>query len=54
MTALRVLLGLVSGLAVFAAAEVRGQDRAPEPMEYRTKDYRAPTPAEIPTATVKT
>src|SRR5712671_3445837 len=52
MNGLRVLLGLVSGLAVFAAAEVRGQDRAPEPMEYRTKDYRAPTPAGLAGARV--
>ena len=45
MSALRILLGFVSGLAVLAVAEIRGEDRAPEPTEYRTKDYRAPTPA---------
>ena len=41
----RVLLSLVSGLAVLAAADVRSEDRPPEPTEYRTRDYRAPTPA---------
>ena len=45
MNAPRVLLALVSGLAVLAAAGVHGEDRAPEPTEYRTRDYRAPTPA---------
>ena len=52
MNGLRVLLGLVSGFAVFAAADVRGEDRAPEPTEYRTKDYRAPTPAGLAGARV--
>jgi PQQ-dependent catabolism-associated CXXCW motif protein len=52
MTALRVLLGLVSGLAAFIAADVRGDDRAREPAEYRTNDYRAPTPATLAGARV--
>ncbi len=52
MSGLRVLLGLVSGLAVLVAADVRGQDRPPEPTEYRTKDYRAPTPASLAGARV--
>ena len=52
MNALRILLGLVSGLAAFAVAEIRGEDRAPEPTEYRTKDYRAPTPAGLAGARV--
>jgi PQQ-dependent catabolism-associated CXXCW motif protein len=45
MNGLRVLLGLASGLAVLMAADARSEDRPPEPTDYRTKDYRAPTPA---------
>jgi PQQ-dependent catabolism-associated CXXCW motif protein len=45
MNGFGILLGLMSGLAVLIAADVRSEDRAPEPAEYRTKDYRAPTPA---------
>jgi PQQ-dependent catabolism-associated CXXCW motif protein len=52
MNELRVLLGLVSGFALFVAADVRGEDRPPEPAEYRTKDYRAPTPAGLAGARV--
>jgi PQQ-dependent catabolism-associated CXXCW motif protein len=52
MNALRVLVGLASGLVVFAAADLRGQDRVPEPAEYRTSDYRAPTPAGLAGAKV--
>src|ERR1700680_4034583 len=52
MNALRVLLGLASGLAVLVAADVRGEDRAPEPTEYRTKDYRPPTRAGLAGARV--
>jgi PQQ-dependent catabolism-associated CXXCW motif protein len=51
---LRVLLSLVSGLAVFAAADVRGADQVPEPSGYRTKEYRAPTPAGLAGARVVT
>ena len=52
MSALRILLGLVSGLAVLVAVDVRSEDRPPEPTEYRTKDYRAPTPASLAGARV--
>jgi PQQ-dependent catabolism-associated CXXCW motif protein len=52
MSALRLLLSLVSGLAVLVAADVRSQDRPPDPTEYRTKDYRAPTPAALAGARV--
>jgi PQQ-dependent catabolism-associated CXXCW motif protein len=56
MTRLRLLVGLVSGFAVclvvFLAAEVRSADRPPEPAEYRTKDYRAPTPVGLAGARV--
>jgi PQQ-dependent catabolism-associated CXXCW motif protein len=52
MNGLRVLLGLVSGLAVLVAGDVRSEDRPPEPTEYRTKDYRAPTPASLAGARV--
>jgi PQQ-dependent catabolism-associated CXXCW motif protein len=45
MNGFGILLGLMSGLAVLIAGDVRSEDRAPEPAEYRTKDYRAPTPA---------
>ena len=54
MKAFRILPGLVLGLAIFAAADIRGEDRAPEPAEYRTKDYRAPTPAGLAGARVVT
>src|SRR5580704_2167436 len=54
MNGLRALLGLVSGLAVLVAAEVRGEVQPPEPTEYRTKDYRAPTPAGLAGAHVVT
>jgi PQQ-dependent catabolism-associated CXXCW motif protein len=47
-------LGVLSGLIAFVAADVRGEDRAPEPTEYRTKDYRAPTPASLSGARVVT
>jgi PQQ-dependent catabolism-associated CXXCW motif protein len=52
MSARRLLVGFASLLAVFAAVEVHGQDRALEPAEYRTKDYRAPTPATLAGAKV--
>jgi PQQ-dependent catabolism-associated CXXCW motif protein len=52
MTALRLLLGVASGLIVLTATDLRGQDRVPEPTEYRTKDYRAPTPATLAGAKV--
>jgi PQQ-dependent catabolism-associated CXXCW motif protein len=52
MNALHVFAGLASGLVVFAAAGLRGQDRVPEPAEYRTSDYRAPTPAGLAGAKV--
>ena len=45
MNGIGILFGLMSGLAVLIAADVRSEDRGPEPAEYRTKDYRAPTPA---------
>jgi PQQ-dependent catabolism-associated CXXCW motif protein len=45
MNGFGILLGLMSGLAVLIAGDVRSEDRAPEPAGYRTKDYRAPTPA---------
>ena len=48
----QVLLALMSGLAIIAAAGVRGEDRPPEPTEYRTRDYRAPTPAGLAGARV--
>jgi PQQ-dependent catabolism-associated CXXCW motif protein len=51
---LRVLFSLVAGLAIFAAAEVRGADHVPEPSGYRTKEYRAPTPAGLAGARVVT
>jgi PQQ-dependent catabolism-associated CXXCW motif protein len=47
MNGFGILLGVMSGLAVLIAGDVRGEDRAPEPAEYRTKDYRAPTPAAL-------
>jgi PQQ-dependent catabolism-associated CXXCW motif protein len=47
-----VLLGVLSGLIAFVAADARGADRAPEPTGYRTKDYRAPTPAGLSGARV--
>ena len=52
MNGLCIVLGLVSGLAVVAADDVRGEDRPAEPTEYRTKDYRAPTPATLAGARV--
>jgi PQQ-dependent catabolism-associated CXXCW motif protein len=52
MKRLCLLLGLVSGVAIWGAAHARGDDRAPEPAEYRTKDYRAPTPAGLAGARV--
>jgi PQQ-dependent catabolism-associated CXXCW motif protein len=52
MNPLRVLAGLASGLVVFAAADLHGQDQVPEPAEYRTSDYRAPTPAGLAGAQV--
>jgi len=52
MNGLRVLLGLASGLAVLMAADVRSEDRPPEPTDYRTKDYRAPTPTGLAGARV--
>jgi PQQ-dependent catabolism-associated CXXCW motif protein len=52
MNRLGVVLGLVSGLAAFVAADVRGEDRPPEPAGYRTTDYRAPTPAGLAGARV--
>jgi PQQ-dependent catabolism-associated CXXCW motif protein len=52
MNALRLLVGLASGLVAFTAADLRGQDRVPEPAEYRTSDYRAPTPAGLAGAKV--
>jgi PQQ-dependent catabolism-associated CXXCW motif protein len=47
-----VLLGVLSGLIAFVAADARGEDGAPQPTEYRTKDYRAPTPAGLAGARV--
>jgi PQQ-dependent catabolism-associated CXXCW motif protein len=44
MKGIRVLLGVTASL-VFAAVEVHGEDHPPEPAGYRTRDYRAPTPA---------
>jgi PQQ-dependent catabolism-associated CXXCW motif protein len=52
MNGLHVLLGLVSGLAVIITADVHGEDQVPEPTEYRTKEYRAPTPAGLAGARV--
>jgi PQQ-dependent catabolism-associated CXXCW motif protein len=52
MNRLRLLLCLVSGLAAFAIAEGRGEDRVAEPADYRTADYRAPTPAGLAGARV--
>jgi len=52
MNAVRILLALMPGLAIIAAAGVRGEDRPPEPTEYRTRDYRAPTPAGLAGASV--
>jgi PQQ-dependent catabolism-associated CXXCW motif protein len=52
MKGFHVLLGLVWGLAVCMAADVRGEDRVPEPSGYRTSDYRAPTPAGLTGARV--
>jgi PQQ-dependent catabolism-associated CXXCW motif protein len=54
MNGLRGLLALASGLAVLAVADLRGEDRVPEPAEYRTRDYRAPTPAGLAGARVIT
>jgi PQQ-dependent catabolism-associated CXXCW motif protein len=52
MKALRILMVLASGLFFFAADDLRGEDRVPEPAEYRTSDYRAPTPAGLAGAKV--
>ena len=52
MNWLCLLLGLVSGVTTLGAADARGEDRPPEPTEYRTKDYRAPTPAGLAGARV--
>jgi PQQ-dependent catabolism-associated CXXCW motif protein len=52
MNRFRVFLGLVSALTAFLAADVRGEERPPEPAEYRTTDYRAPTPAGLAGARV--
>jgi PQQ-dependent catabolism-associated CXXCW motif protein len=52
MNAPGVLLALISGLAIVATAGVCGEDRPPEPTEYRTRDYRAPTPAGLTGARV--
>jgi PQQ-dependent catabolism-associated CXXCW motif protein len=52
MTALRLLLGVASGLVVLACTDVFSQDRVPEPAEYRTNAYRAPTPATLAGAKV--
>jgi len=52
MRKLFVVLGLVSGLGAFAPAGVHAEDRVPEPAEYRTADYRAPTPATLAGARV--
>ncbi len=54
MNGLRILLALMSGLAVLAVADLRSADRVPEPAGYRTKDYRAPTPAGLAGAEVIT
>jgi len=52
MNGICVVLCLVAGFAVVAAGDVRGEDRPAEPTEYRTKDYRAPTPATLAGARV--
>jgi PQQ-dependent catabolism-associated CXXCW motif protein len=52
MIRLRLVLGLMSGLVVLGSADVRGEDRPPEPSGFRTEDYRAPTPAGLAGARV--
>jgi PQQ-dependent catabolism-associated CXXCW motif protein len=48
----RAFLVLFSAVAAFAVAELRGEERVPEPAEYRTADYRAPTPVGLTGARV--
>jgi PQQ-dependent catabolism-associated CXXCW motif protein len=52
MRRLFVLLGLVSGLGTLGPAHICAEDRVPEPTEFRTTDYRAPTPAGLAGARV--
>src|SRR6266446_2829790 len=54
MTRSCALLALILGLATFLYAGVRGEDAPPEPLGYRTDNYRAPTPATLAGARVVT
>src|SRR5258708_14950073 len=45
---------LALGLAAFLCAGVRGEEATPEPLGYRTDNYRAPTPATLAGARVVT
>jgi PQQ-dependent catabolism-associated CXXCW motif protein len=42
----------MSGIAISMTVAVRGDERVSEPFEYRTSDYRAPTPATLTGARV--
>jgi len=52
MKQLWLFLRLLAGVAILGAANARSEDRPPEPAEYRTTDYRAPTPAGLAGARV--
>src|SRR5262245_19050564 len=59
MTVFRAAAVLILGLAALACSGVRGEDAGgiaapPEPPGYRTRDYRAPTPATLAGARVVT
>ena len=54
MTRVYAVAGLVLGLAALACDGVRGEDVVLEPSDYRTHDYRAPTPAGLAGARVIT
>jgi PQQ-dependent catabolism-associated CXXCW motif protein len=52
MTRFRTVAALTLGLLVLAGVGVRGEDAVPEPSGYRTRDYRASTPASLAGARV--
>jgi PQQ-dependent catabolism-associated CXXCW motif protein len=54
MTRFHAVMGLILGLTGLACVGVRGEDVTPEPSGYRTRDYRAPTPAGLSGAQVVT
>jgi PQQ-dependent catabolism-associated CXXCW motif protein len=51
---LKPILSLILGVAVLACGNVRGEDAVPEPADYRSHDYRAPTPTTLAGARVVT